>query len=156
MNVDGVAEFLTVTETANRLGVHENTVRNWARSGKLPSARIPGARANRFDARDVDRLVRQRGHVVSTVSQERRTIGPELVDASQLGQWAGTESRDAQDTLPELIRRLLSHTRGITAISMRASDGVLLSGWDGEAHSSGAPFLPAGRLRFEIGVGKQP
>jgi len=156
MNVENSPELLTVAETAKRLGVHENTVRNWARSGQLRSARIPGARANRFDARDVERLVNQRGKVVSTVSQERRTIGPELVDASQLGRWADTESRDAQDTVPELIRRLLSHTRGITAISMRAGDGVLLSGWDGEADSTGASFLPAGRLRFEIGVGQQP
>ena len=155
-NVDSEREFLTVGETAKRLGVHENTVRNWARSGKLPSARIPGSRANRFDARDVERLVRQRGEVVSTVSQERRTVGPELVDASQLVQWAETASRDAQDTLPELVRRLLSHTPGITAISMRAGDGVVQSGWDGEADSSGASFLPAGRLRFEIGAGQQP
>jgi excisionase family DNA binding protein len=85
MNVDTGPELLTVAETAKRLGVHENTVRNWARGGKLRSARIPGARANRFDARDVARLVSQRGKVVSTVSQGRRTIGPELVDASQLG-----------------------------------------------------------------------
>ena len=156
VNVDEQPEFLTVVETAKRLGVHENTIRNWVRNGKLQTARIPGARANRFDARDVERLLSQRGKVVSTVSQERRTIGPELVDASQLGQWADTESRDAQDTMPELIRRLLSHTRGTTAISMRAGDGVLLSGWDGEADSTGAAFLPAGRLRFEIGVGQQP
>lgn len=154
--MDGERPFLTVAETAKRLGVHENTVRNWARSGKLQSARIPGSRVNRFDARDVERLVSQRGKVVSTVSEERRTVGPELVDASQLGQWAQTESRDAQDSMPELVRRLLSYTNGITAISMRSGDGVLLSGWDGEADSTGASFLPAGRLRFEIGVGQQP
>ncbi len=153
---DSGPKFLTVAETAKRLGVHENTVRNWARSGKLSSTRIPGARANQFDARDVKRLVRQRGEVVSTVSRERRTVGPELADASQLAQWAETASRDAQDTLPELIRRLLSHTPGITAISMRAGDGVALSGWDGEADSTGASFLPAGRLRFEIGAGQRP
>ncbi len=93
---------------------------------------------------------------MSTVSQERQTVGPELVDASGLAQWAETASRDAQGTLPELVRRLLSHTPGITAISMRAGDGVALSGWDGEANSAGASFLPAGRLRFEIGAGQQP
>lgn len=148
-------QFLTVAETARRLGVHQNTVRNWVRNGTLRSVSVPGARTNRFDARDVERLVSQRGELVSTVAEERRTIGPELVDASQLEQWAKAASRDAQQTLPELVRRLLSHTPGVTAISLRAGDGVALSGWDGEAHSNGASFLPAGELRFEIGAGEQ-
>ena len=66
-----------VRETARRLGVHENTIRNWVREGILPTARIPGSRFHRFDAQDVERLLRQRGSAVSSVAAERRTIGPE-------------------------------------------------------------------------------
>ena len=142
-------------EAARRLGVHENTVRNLSRRGVLPRAQIPGSRVNRFDARDVERLRRQRGDAVATVAPERNAIGPELIDASQLDQWARMASRDAQQTLPELIRRLLSATPGITSLSMRAGDGVALSGWDGTAESAGTSFLPAGHLCFEIGVAAQ-
>src|SRR5436305_15009566 len=80
-------ELLSVRETARRLGVHENTVRNWAREGILPTARIPGSRFHRFNAQDVARLRRQRGSAVSSVEAERRTIGPDLVDGAQLSQW---------------------------------------------------------------------
>jgi excisionase family DNA binding protein len=147
-------ELLNVRETARRLAVHENTIRNWARDGVLPSARVPGSRFHRFDARDVERLRQQRGSVVASVEEERRTIGPELVDGTQLGQWAIT--RDAQDGFPELVRRLLAATPGITSISIRSGDGVYVGGWDGQADSTGTTFLPPGPLWFELGVGGQP
>ena len=147
-------EYLSVGETARRLHVHENTIRNWARTGLLPTARVPGSRAHRFDARDVDRLQRQRGEVVSSVERERRTIGPELVDATQLSQWATT--RDAQAAFPELVRRLLASTPGVTSLSVRAGEGVGIAGWDGFARSDGTSFLPNGALFFELGVGGRP
>lgn len=155
MDVEGEPpDYLSVRETARRLGVHENTVRNWAGRGTLPTARIPGSRFHRFDARDVERLRRQRGAVVSSVEGERRTIGPELVDGSQLSQWAAT--RDSHDRFPELMRRLLAATPGITGLSVRSGDGVSAGGWDGRAESSGSAYLPAGTLRFEFGVGGSP
>jgi excisionase family DNA binding protein len=147
-------EFLNVRETARRLGVHENTVRNWARDGILPTARVPGSRFHRFDARDVDRLRQQRGATVSSIEQERRTIGPELVDGTQLSQWATT--RDAHDRFPELVRRLLASTLGITNVSIRSGEGVSAPGWDGRAESVGTAYLPSGSLCFEFGVGGQP
>lgn len=121
-------QFLNVRETARRLGVHENTVRNWAKSGLLRSVRVPGSRFHRFDAREVERLHKQRGRAVSSVEKERRTIGPELVDATQLHQWATT--RDAQGTFPELLRRLLASTPGITNVSVRSGEGLAIGvGW---------------------------
>jgi hypothetical protein len=104
----------------------------------------------------VELLRRQRGEVVSTIEVERRTIGPELVDASELALWARSASRDAQSAFPELMRRLLASTPGVTNISVRAGDGVALPGWDGQAKSFGARFLPDGELRFEFGVNQQP
>ncbi len=150
----GEAEFLSVRETARRLGVHENTVRNWARDGILPTARIPGSRFHRFDARDVERLRRERGAAVSSIELERRTIGPELVDGTQLSQWAAT--RDSHDRFPELIRRLLASTPGVTNVSVRSGEGVAAPGWDGRAESVGTAYLPSGSLCFEFGVGSQP
>lgn len=147
-------EFLNVRETARRFGVHENTIRNWARGGILESAQVPGSRYLRFDARDVERLVRSRGEAIAPVGEERRTIGPELVDATQLDQWAGTE--DAPHRFPELMRRLLASTPGITNIAVRAGKGVSASGWDGRADSEGASYLPEGSLCFEFSVESRP
>jgi excisionase family DNA binding protein len=154
VDVNHQEEFLTVRETARRLGVHENTVRNWVRDGILPTARVPGSRFHRFDARDVERLRQQRGATVSSIEQERRTIGPELVDGTQLSQWATT--RDIQGRFPELVRRLLASTPGITEVSVRAGEGVSAPGWDGRAKSVGTAYLPSGSLCFEFGVGSQP
>ena len=137
-------EYINVRETARRLQVHENTVRNWANGGKLRSANLPGSRGLRFDARDVDRLVQRRGEVVDSIEEERRTIGPELVDATQLHAWA--DLRRAQDKFPELVRRLLHATPAITNVSVRAAEGVALSGWDGRAESAGnGGVLPRAR-----------
>jgi excisionase family DNA binding protein len=40
---------LNVRETATRLGVHENTVRNWEEKGLLRAVKLPGSGYRRFD-----------------------------------------------------------------------------------------------------------
>lgn len=145
-------ELLNVRETARRLGVHENTVRNWARRGVLPEARVPGSRFHRFRAADVERLIAQRGSAAPSLQSERRAVNPELVSANQLKQWPGARGRDAQENFPELVRRLLVETPNISNISIRSGDGVALQGWDGLAESTGTAFLPAGHLGLEFGV----
>lgn len=52
-------EFMNVRETAKRLGVHENTVRNWERSGVLRGFRLPGSQFRRFSREDVERMRRE-------------------------------------------------------------------------------------------------
>lgn len=153
MGADG--DFLSVRETARRLGVHENTVRNWTRAGVIASERLAGSRYHRYSKAEVDRLLAEKELTRTTFEpQSQWSVGPELVDATQLSQWATT--RDAQSSLPELIRRLLVGTRGISNISVRAGEGVSTPGWDGVAVASGAAFLPDGHLRFELGVGSRP
>lgn len=56
----GQEQFLGVRETARRLGVHENTVRNWVHDGLLTDARVPGSRFLRVRASEVTRLVAER------------------------------------------------------------------------------------------------
>jgi excisionase family DNA binding protein len=50
------AEFLNVRQTADELGVHENTVRNLERRGQLKAIRLPGSGFRRFLKEDVDRM----------------------------------------------------------------------------------------------------
>lgn len=78
---------------------------------------------------------------------------PLLANALDLDRWADTlESRGA---FPELMRRLLAQTPGVTNIDIRAHEGTAAPGWDGTATSDGSSFLPKGELRFEFGTDKR-
>jgi excisionase family DNA binding protein len=47
---------LNVRETAARLDVHENTVRNWEQKGFLRAVKLPGSGYRRFDEAEVERM----------------------------------------------------------------------------------------------------
>lgn len=51
---------------------------------------------------------------------------PELVTARDLDHWS--DSMASKPVLPVLIRRLILATAPVTEITMRAGEGVLLSG----------------------------
>lgn len=48
--------FLGVRQTATRLGVHENTIRNWIDRGILRAVRLPGSQQRRMNIADVERV----------------------------------------------------------------------------------------------------
>ena len=68
-------QHLNVRETAGRLGVHENTVRNWADRGILRPLRLPGSGYRRFDVAEVDRLAREMREAAAPV-EEARVVRP--------------------------------------------------------------------------------
>ncbi|MCU1596353.1 MAG: hypothetical protein JWQ47_92, partial [Glaciihabitans sp.] len=144
--------YMNVRETARVLGVHENTVRNWAATGLLVSAQIPGSRYLRFERAAVLRLQQERGRTASQVGPGLRTDGPELITANELNRWA--DSLDSKGTFPDLMRRLLASTPGITNLDIRGYEGAAAHGWDGRATSIGSFILPAGELRFEFGTNR--
>lgn len=155
MSVDKPAKpFLNVRETAKLLHVHENTVRNWVKGGTLVSARLPGSSQHRFAFDEVQRLVKERGESTSSVAPALRTDQPELIGANELDSWAARD--DAKGAFPELIRRLLAVTPGITNVDVRSHEGGAAPGWDGTATSTGSNYLPAGELRFEFGTEANP
>jgi excisionase family DNA binding protein len=49
-------EYLNVRETADQLGVHENTVRNWEKGGVLRGIKLPGSGFRRFPKEEVERM----------------------------------------------------------------------------------------------------
>jgi len=51
-------EYIGPVAAARVLGVHPNTVRNWAAIGVLPSSRLPGSGYLRFRRDDVEALAR--------------------------------------------------------------------------------------------------
>ena len=50
------SEFMNVRETAKQLGVHENTVRNWQKSGILRGYKLPGSGFRRFPREEIERM----------------------------------------------------------------------------------------------------
>ncbi|MDO4888482.1 MAG: hypothetical protein Q3979_07265 [Actinomycetaceae bacterium] len=88
-----------------------------------------------------------------TVSTALQPDSPELVTAFDIEQWA--DKLDAKETFPELMRRLLAQTLGITNLEIRAHEGIAAPGWDGTAISAGSAYLPEGRLCFEFGANKK-
>ena len=146
-------EVLNVKETAALLNLHVNTVRNMVKDGRLQTVNVPGSKAAKFDRRDIERMVADRGRALSSVAPSLKMYGPDLADAAELDVWGGAK---VQRLLPELVRRLLTHTPGVTGISIRAGDGVDASGLDGIATSSGASFLPNGVLHMEFGTNEDP
>ncbi len=48
--------LIGVREAAIRLGVHENTIRNWEERGLIRSVRLPVSGYRRFDAGEVARF----------------------------------------------------------------------------------------------------
>lgn len=50
-------DLLSVKQVAARLKLRDDTIRAWARQGRLPSIKL-GARVVRFDPKEVDRFVR--------------------------------------------------------------------------------------------------
>jgi excisionase family DNA binding protein len=144
---------LTLREAARRIGVHENTVRNWVARGLLQPVKVPGSRYQRFRADDIDRVAHQQ-----EISSEkaRRTEGTtELVDADYLESWAG--SRQAEELLPEVVARLIEGTTGVVGVHMRTGDGIRLREWDGLVEDGpGSPWVPAGPSAWELRTSDDP
>ena len=149
----GPTEFLTLREAARRIGVHENTIRNWVARGLIKSAKVPGSRYQRFRADDIDRVAHQQ-----EVSSEkaRRTEGTtELVDADYLESWAG--GRQAEELLPAVVARLIEGTTGVIGVHVRTGDGIRVRGWDGLVEDTpGSPWVPAGPSAWELGTSGDP
>ena len=54
------AGWLTTPEAAEYLQVHQETVRNWARKGVIPAAKLGNRGGFRFRREDLDRFLESR------------------------------------------------------------------------------------------------
>jgi excisionase family DNA binding protein len=152
--MDGT-EYLTLREAARRLGVHENTVRNWVADGRLHPVVLPGSSYRKFDATEIQRVAGERRGVVGSIQDSRRTVGPDRVDATLLDSWA--DRLAARGLFPQLIRALLAATPGVQDLSVRAGEGVALRGWDALVDGGpGSAWVPAGPSAWELGTSADP
>jgi len=77
------------------------------------------------------------------------------VTAQDITQWTRTNRRQAQDTLPLLVRKLVLASINPSLLSFPAGDSVAFGGWDGVLIAKkGNAFISAGVNVFEFGTGK--
>lgn len=79
------------------------------------------------------------------------------INAGDITNWANTNQRQCQDTLPELVRRLiLAHTaNAVEEFDFPSGDSVATGGWDGRLKTPVvSPFFPSGPSGWEIGTEK--
>ena len=79
------------------------------------------------------------------------------ITASQIVDWADTNSREAQAELPRLIRRLCYEVSTTIKISFPSGDSIYAPGWDGVlARERGDAWAPEGMSYWEIGCNQTP
>ena len=78
------------------------------------------------------------------------TMNPIRANATDIEQWA--DRREAQATLPRLIRRLvLASVKRVERLHLRSDEGVQLAGWDGIAQvPDGSTYVPDGLSGWEL------
>jgi excisionase family DNA binding protein len=117
--------LLGVRETARRLGVHENTIRNWDRSGVLTAAADSAGGYRRFRSADVERL--RKVLVSGRLEQTRQTTaGLPQRELDQLLTVAGMYLAVFADTetLTPPQRQLYSDVENIVARQQLKHDGT--------------------------------
>ena len=79
------------------------------------------------------------------------------INIGDIKTWAN-QQRHCQQTLPELVRRLILATaNNIEEIDFPSGDSIATSGWDGRLNTSNVtPFFPSGMSGWEIGAGSSP
>ena len=77
------------------------------------------------------------------------------VTAEDIVKWAETDSRQAQETLPLLVKRLVFASVSPSLIRFPSGDSVLERGWDGVLKTDvGNVYVPAGDSAWEISTQK--
>jgi hypothetical protein len=80
------------------------------------------------------------------------------INAGDIRYWVTARRRHCEQTIPELIRRLISATAPtIVKIDFPSGDSVTTAGWDGYLDTpSMSPFFPTGISGWEMGVDATP
>jgi len=111
-------EWLTLSDVAKLLGVHEGTVRRWADAGRLPFFRTPGGH-RRFLTRDVTHFISQRHkageqsleHIETQVlSVVRGDISARIGEQSWYHYYDSDRSVRRRDTGRRLVGLLMHYT----------------------------------------------
>ena len=77
------------------------------------------------------------------------------VTAKSITKWAETDSRQAQETLPLLVKRLVFASVNPSLIHFPSGDSILEAGWDGILKTEvGSLYVPPGESAWELSTQK--
>lgn len=109
-------QWLSLTQAADRLGIHNTTLRRWADNGEFPFMRTPGGH-RRFALSDIERFINENRQqptntalelvwVERAMTQTRREIGEKKEDKP----WLAVQSENSRQRHRVLGRRLMGLT----------------------------------------------
>ncbi len=80
------------------------------------------------------------------------------IEAGDIKNWVTSKRRDCEQTLPELIQRLILATAtSVSRVDFPSGDNVAIGGWDGYLETtSESPYFPKGISGWEMGVEPSP
>jgi transcriptional regulator with XRE-family HTH domain len=144
-------------DLAKRANVAASTIADFERGQREPVANNLAAIGNALGQAGITFL--PGGAIVGPVSRipKPKASGVPIrwIDATDLSHWA--DRRDGQDTMPELLSRLIRAAYGHGAqLNFPSGDSVQESGWDGMCEvEEGSGYVPAGISGWEIGTQRQ-
>jgi len=115
--VDGHQTVVTLKEAAERLKVHQNTLRNWERRGLIRLVRLPGSRYRRVALEELERIAREMN--ISLLATSGVRLEPPPADAAAVaeGQVLVAEIK-AQLAAREPKESNARHFRGKTSLTV--------------------------------------
>lgn len=144
-------------ELARRSKLGASTVADFERGERNPVTNNLAAMRNALEQSGITFMAG--GAVVGPPSraskQKADGVPIRWIDATDLSHFA--DRRDGQDTMPELLSRLIRAAHGHAAqIDFPSGDSVQESGWDGECEvEQGSGYVPSGHSGWEIGCQRQ-
>lgn len=121
---------------ARLLGVHENTVRNWAQQGLLTAYQLPGSKFTRYDLAEVERL--RADMATAAVERSQRLAGGQAPPVAELQSdpaWQKVtitvedpDGRVTTTTFPRVVGFQLRGVSGPSELTVRA-DGYAVRQW---------------------------
>ena len=104
-------EWLTLTEVAERLGIHPTTLRRWANSGKIPVMVTPGGH-RRFKQSDIDAFMQAQTHhrhknVEQTWAQTALTHTRQNIGSHREDRWLAEPDEQEREKMRLMGRQLM-------------------------------------------------
>lgn len=140
--------WLTLTEAADRLGIHPSTLRRWANKGEIPHMLTPGGH-RRFAVSDIKRFAEERSRLRRVPALEKiwaeqaMTQARQEIVTHQDQRWLSAFDDDMRQRHRLLGRRLMGLT--LQYISDQEGNGSILE----EARAVGLEY---GRLSQKTGL----